>query len=50
MSMTEREWELYRLSVVRKFPEGPYKEATLAGIEHKLRELDGQEPTSQTRR
>jgi hypothetical protein len=50
MSMTEREWELYRLSVVRQFPEGPYKEATLAGIEHKLLLLDHQEPTHQPRR
>jgi hypothetical protein len=42
--MTERDWELYRLSVVEQLPEGPYKDATIAGIRHKLQLLDKHEP------
>jgi hypothetical protein len=38
--MTERAWELYRLSVVDRLPEGPYKDAVIAGIQHKLKLLD----------
>jgi len=34
--MTERQWELYRLSVVEKWPDSPFKAATVAGIQHKL--------------
>jgi hypothetical protein len=34
--MTERQWELYRLSVVETWPDSPYKAATIAGIRHKL--------------
>jgi hypothetical protein len=34
--MNERQWELYRLSVVEKWAESPYKRAVSAAIEHKL--------------
>jgi hypothetical protein len=34
--MNERQWELYRLSVVEKWPESPYKRAVSVAIEHKL--------------
>jgi hypothetical protein len=34
--MNERQWELYRLSVVEKWAESPYKKAVSAAIEHKL--------------
>jgi hypothetical protein len=34
--MNERQWELYRLSVVEKWSESPYKRAVSAAIEHKL--------------
>jgi len=40
--MNERQWELYRLSVVEKWAESPYKRAVLDAIEHKLMVL-GQE-------
>jgi hypothetical protein len=46
--MTERDWELYRLSVVKQLPEGPYKDAIVAGINHKLYVLDQQELISRT--
>jgi hypothetical protein len=34
--MTERQWELYRLSVVETWPDSPYKTATIDAIQHKL--------------
>jgi len=34
--MNERQWELYRLSVVETWSESPYKRAVSAAIEHKL--------------
>ena len=34
--MNERQWELYRLSVVEKWSDSPYKSAVSAAIEHKL--------------
>ena len=34
--MNERQWELYRLSVVETWAESPYKRAISAAIEHKL--------------
>jgi hypothetical protein len=34
--MNEREWELYRLSVVETWSESPYKNAVSAAIRHKL--------------
>ena len=34
--MNERQWELYRLSVVERWAESPYKRAVSAAIEHKL--------------
>jgi hypothetical protein len=46
--MTERDWELYRLSVVDRMPEGPYKDAVIAGIKHKLKLLDQREPSLAT--
>ena len=41
-TMNESQWELYRLSVVEKWAESPYKRAVLDAIEHKLMVL-GQE-------
>ena len=38
--MNERQWELYRLSVVERWSESPYKSAVSAAIEHKLMVLD----------
>lgn len=34
--MNERQWELYRLSVVETWSDSPYKRAVSAAIEHKL--------------
>jgi hypothetical protein len=34
--MNERQWELYRLSVVETWSESPYKRAVSAAIRHKL--------------
>ncbi len=36
VAMNERQWELYRLSVVETWSESPYKRAVSAAIEHKL--------------
>jgi len=41
--MTEKQWELYRLSVAENMPESPYKKATIEGIRHKLRILEMRE-------
>lgn len=38
--MNERQWELYRLSVVQRWSDSPYKRAVSAAIEHKLMVLD----------
>jgi hypothetical protein len=38
--MNERQWELYRQSVVEALPESPLKNATLAAIQHRLDGLD----------
>lgn len=38
--MNERQWELYRLSVVERWSESPYKKAVSAAIKHKLTVLD----------
>ena len=43
--MNERQWELYRLSVVETWSESPYKRAVSAAIEHKLMVL-GQHATA----
>ena len=41
--MTERQWELYRRSVVERMPDSDYKTAVLAGIAHRLTTLDSLE-------
>jgi hypothetical protein len=41
--MTERQWELYRLSVAEEWPDSPYKTATIAGIRHKLAAIEDAE-------
>jgi hypothetical protein len=41
--MTERQWELYRLSVAEKWPDSPYKAATINGIQHKLAVIENTE-------
>jgi hypothetical protein len=42
--MTERDWELYRLSVAESMPDSPYKKAVIEGIRHKLEVLEGDTP------
>ena len=44
--MTERQWELYRLSVVEEWQESPHKEAVIGAIKHKLMVLALQEKES----
>ena len=44
--MTERQWELYRLSVVEEWQESPYKAAVIGAIKHKLMILALQERAS----
>jgi hypothetical protein len=44
-SMTERNWELYRLSVVERLADSPYKEAVVSAIKHKLSILGYAEPS-----
>jgi hypothetical protein len=49
--MNERQWELFRLSVVEKWVESPYKKAVYAAIQHKLMILEqdpaaGMKPTT----
>jgi hypothetical protein len=44
--MTERQWELYRLSVVDEWQESPHKAAVIGAIEHKLMILALQEEAS----
>jgi hypothetical protein len=43
MSMTEQQWELYRLSVVEQWQESPHKAAVIEAIKHKLMTLAVQE-------
>jgi hypothetical protein len=38
--MTERQWELYRLSVVETWPDSPFKAATIAAIQGKLAAIE----------
>jgi hypothetical protein len=38
--MTERDWELYRLSMVDRIPDSQYKRAVVSGIQNKLRVLE----------
>jgi len=44
--MNERQWELYRLSVVEEWPGSSYKAAVIGAIKHKLMILDLQEKAS----
>jgi hypothetical protein len=44
--MTERQWELYRLSVMKAAAETPHKAAVIRAIEHKLMTLDLVEKSS----
>jgi len=46
--MTERQWELYRLSIVEQMPESPYKKAVINAIKHKLRTVEIRESTTGT--
>ena len=46
MPMTEREWELYRLSVVEVWQDSPHKAAVIGAINHKLMILALQEKES----
>jgi len=45
-SMTEQQWELYRLSVVEEWQESPHKAAVVEAIKHKLMILALQEKAS----
>lgn len=42
----ERQWELYRRSVIERMPDSDYKTAVLAAIEHRLMMLDRVEAAS----
>jgi hypothetical protein len=44
--MMERQWELYRRSVIERMPDSDYKSAVLAAIEHRLMMLDRMEAAS----
>lgn len=44
--MTERQWELYRLSVVDEWQESPHKAAVIGAIKHNLMILALQEKAS----
>jgi hypothetical protein len=44
--ITERQWELYRLSVVEAWQESPQKAAVIGAIKHKLMILALQEKAS----
>jgi hypothetical protein len=46
MIMDERQWELYRLSVVEGWRESSYKRAVIGAIKHKLMILALQEKAS----
>jgi hypothetical protein len=51
VTMNERQWELFRLSVVETWAESPYKKAVYAAIQHKLMILEqdtgaGMNPTT----
>jgi hypothetical protein len=46
--MTERQWELYRLSVVEQMPESAYKKAVIDAIQHRLKMLEMQESVTGT--
>jgi hypothetical protein len=48
--MTEREWELYRLSMVESTPDSPYKQAVIEGIQNKLRVLEIQAASAELSR
>jgi hypothetical protein len=48
--MTERQWELYRRSVVEKQPDSEYKTSVLSSINRKLEMLDYMESFSPHRR
>jgi hypothetical protein len=42
----ERQWELYRRSVVERMPDSDYKTAVIAGIDHALMRLDSIEASA----
>jgi hypothetical protein len=44
--IVERQWELYRRSVIERMPDSDYKTAVLAAIEHRLMMLDRREAAS----
>jgi hypothetical protein len=48
--MTERQWELYRRSVVERQPESEYRTSVLSSINRKLAMLDYMESFSPRRR
>jgi hypothetical protein len=48
--MTERQWELYRRSVVERQPDSEYKTSVLSSINRKLAILDHMESFSPHRR
>jgi hypothetical protein len=55
VAMNERQWELFRLSVVETWAESAYKKAVYAAIQHKLMILErdtaaGMNPASTSRR
>ena len=48
--VTERQWELYRRSVVEKMPDSDYKGTVLKAIAYKLTRLEDREKYSSQQR
>lgn len=48
--MTERQWELYRLSAMKEAADSPLKAAVIRAIEYKLTLLDRDEKASMQER
>jgi hypothetical protein len=46
--MSEREWELYRLSLAERMPESAYKTALIRGIKNKLKMLEMEASSAKT--
>jgi hypothetical protein len=44
--MTERQWELYRLSVIERLRDSPYKIAVLDGIRNRLKMIEMKEASA----
>ncbi len=48
--MTERQWELYRLSAIKQAADSPHKDAVIRAIEHKLMTMELEKKASSKER